>query len=149
MNASLPAVFAAVALSSATQYPVVAHLGSVPVRAPVQRNAWGSCPSHTLRLDQKGLTGAKSAALLALPTVAKQTLPALKIRGARVIGLRHTRRSGDIMPTRRSCWGTTFRRSALVQIFLPAERTSPDIRGNPWFYVARTPEAWVVWDQVH
>ncbi len=86
MNASVPAVLAAVTLSPATQYPVVAHLGSVPVRTPVQRNAWGSCPSHTLRLDQKGLTGAKSAALLALPTVAKQTLPALKIPDTRGMG---------------------------------------------------------------
>ncbi len=149
MNASVSAVLTAVALSQTTLYPVVAHLGSVPVRAPVQRDAWGRCPSHTLRLDQKGLAGAKRAVLLALPTVAKQTQRALKIRGARVVGLRNTHRSGDVLPTRRSCRGTAFKRSALVQIVLPAERTSPDIRGNPWFYVARTPRAWVVWDQVH
>ncbi len=149
MNAGVSAVLTAVALSQATSYPVVAHLGSVPVRAPTRRNAWGRCSSHTVRLDRDGLASAKRAALLALPTVAKQGKPALKIRGARVIGLRHTRRGGDIRPTRRSCWGTAFRRSALVQIFLPAEQTSPAIRGNPWFYVARTPSACVVWDQVH
>lgn len=139
----------AVLLSSATQYPVVAHIGSIPVRAPVHRDAWGTCPSHTLLLDKNGLAGAKRAALLALPMVARQTQPPLKIRGAQVVGLRHTHRPGDTMPTRRSCWGTAFGRSALVQIFLPAERASPDIRGNLWFYVARTPGAWVVWDQVH
>jgi hypothetical protein len=149
MNASVSALFAAVALSQATTYPVVAHLGSVPVRAPTQPSVWGRCPLHAVRLDRDGLAGARRAALLALPTIAKQGRPALKIRGARVIGLRHTHRGGDIRPTRRSCWGAAFRRSALVQIFLPAEQTSPAIRGNPWFYVARTPSAWVVWDQVH
>jgi hypothetical protein len=107
------------------------------------------CPALTLRLDAAGLTAAKRAALLALPAVAKHARPPLNLHGARVIGLTHTRRSGFIMPTRRSCRGTPFLHSALVQIFLPAERTAPDLRGNPWFYVARTPESWVVWDQVH
>jgi hypothetical protein len=148
MQTSVIAV-AAATLSAASVYPVVAHLGSVPVRAPAQRQAWGSCPSHTVRLDQKGLVGAKHAALLALPTVARRAQPPLKIRGARVVGLRHTHSSGDILPSRRSCRGTPFKRSALVMLFLPAERSSPDIRGNPWFYVARTRTAWVVWDEVH
>jgi hypothetical protein len=107
------------------------------------------CPSHTLVLDRRGLRQAKQATLLALPTIAKGVTPALKLRGARVIGVSHTRPDGFILPTRRSCWGTPFKRSVLVQIFLPAERASPSIRGNPWFYVARTPQAWVIWDEVH
>jgi hypothetical protein len=148
MNAGVTAVLSAVVFASATPYPVVAHLGQVPVRAPVQRDAWGRCPSPTLRLDQKGLVRAKRAGLLALPVVAKQVRPALKIRGARVDVLRHTHRSGDILPTRRSCRGTAFKNSALVHIFLPAERASPALRGNLAFYVARTPQAWVVWDDV-
>ena len=148
MNAGVTITLSAVVLGSATPYPVVAHLGPVPVRAPVQRDAWGSCPSHTLRLDDRGLVRAKRAALLALPAVAKQVRPALKIHGARVDVLRHTRRSGDILPIRRSCWGTAFKRSALVHIVLPAERAAPALRRNLAFYVARTPQAWVVWDQV-
>ena len=149
MQASVTDVLAAAALSVATVYPVVARLGSVPVRAPARGQEWGSCPSHTTRLDRAGLVGAKHAALLTLPTVAKRVRPPLRIRGARVVGLRNTHPSGDIIPTRRSCRGTAFKRSALVQLLLPAERSSPDIRGNPWFYVARTPNAWVVWDEVH
>jgi hypothetical protein len=148
MNARPTAALSAVVLASATAYPVVAHLGSIPVRAPVQRDAWGRCPSHTLRLDQKGLVQAKRAALLALPAVAKQVRPALNIRGARVDVFRHTHRSGDIIPSRSSCRGTAFRRSALVHIVLPAERALPALRGSFAFYVARTPQAWVVWDQV-
>jgi hypothetical protein len=142
-------VLVASALSSAVSYPVVAHLGSTPVRAPSRGEAWGLCPSRTRSLDQAGLVKASRAALLALPTVAKRVHPPLRIRGARVVGLRHTHPSGDILPTHRSCWGAPFKRSAFVWIFLPAERGSPDIRGNPWFYVARTPTAWVVWDDVH
>jgi len=98
MQASVTAVLAAASLSAATAYPVVAHLGSVPVRAPARGQAWGSCPSHALRLDRKSLVGAKHAALLALPTIAKRVRPPLKIRGARVVGLRHTHPSGDILP---------------------------------------------------
>jgi hypothetical protein len=148
MNTSTGAALSAVVLSSMAPYPVVAHLDSVPVRAPVQANEWGRCPSHTLRLDERGLIKAERATLRALSTIAEQVQPPLKIRGARVIGLHHTHRSGDILPTRRSCWGTPFARSALVQIVLPAER-AVDLRGNPWFYVARTPTSWVVWDQPH
>jgi hypothetical protein len=142
-------VLGVVALSPPPIYPVVAHLGFVPVRAPARTQAWGVCPSHALRLDHKDLVQAERATLLALRTVAQRARPPLRIRGARVIGLRGTRRPGDIMPTLHSCWGTPFRRSALVRIVLPAEQTSPDIRGNPWFYVARTTTAWVVWDEVH
>ena len=148
MNAAVTSAVSVVLLGSVTPYPVVAHLGPTPVRAPVQRDAWGSCPSHTLALDEVGLVNAKRAALLALPTVAKQVRPMLKIRGARVDVLRHTHRSGDILPTRRSCWGTAFKRSALVHFVLPAERASPALRGNLAFYVARAPQAWVVWNQV-
>jgi len=83
-----------------------------------------------------------------LPAVAKQVRPALNIRGARVDVFRHTHRSGDIIPSRSSCRGTAFRRSALVHIVLPAERALPALRGSFAFYVARTPQAWVVWDQV-
>ena len=148
MNAGVTAALSAVLFAGATPYPVVAHLGPVAVRAPVQGDAWGRCPSHALRLDRKGLDAAKWAALLALPAVAKRVRPALKIRGATVDVVRHTQRSGDILPTRRSCSGTVFDRSALVHIFLPAERASPAIRGNLALYVARTPQAWVVWDDV-
>ena len=142
----MTAALSAVVFTSATSYPVVAHLGLVPVRAPVQQDAWGRCPAHTLRLDQRGLLGAKRAALLALPAIAKQVRPAVEIRGAQVLVLRHTHRSGDILPTRASCRGTAFERSALVAIFLPAERAAPALRGNLTLYVARTPHAWVVWD---
>jgi len=34
-------------------------------------------------------------------------------------------------------------------MFLPAERSAPSLRGNPWFSVVRTPRAWVVWDAPH
>ena len=87
--------------------------------------------------------------LAALPTLAKEIAPPLNLRGARVTGVRHTRRNGVIMPTRRSCWQTPFIRSALVQVFLPAERAAPALRGNPWYYVARTREGWVIWDEPH
>lgn len=147
VNASATAL-AAFLLSSTTPYPVVAHLGSVPVRAPVKRADWGRCPAHTLVLDRNGLAGAKRAALLALPTVSKQTQPPLKIRGARVDVVAHTHVRGDILPRRRSCRGTPFRRSAVVHIVLPAEHSAPALRGNLTFYVARTPKTWVIWDEV-
>jgi hypothetical protein len=95
------------------------------------------------------LAEAKRAVLAALPTIAKEVQPPLSLRGTRVVGLTHTRPTGFIMPTRHSCWGVPFRRSVLVQILLPAERAAPDLRGNPWFYVARTRESWVIWDEPH
>jgi hypothetical protein len=92
---------------------------------------------------------AKRAVLAALPTIAMRSTPHLQLRGARVTLVSHTRWSGFIMPSRRSCDGRPFLRSALVELFLPAERQSPDLRGNPWFYVARTRSAWVIWDEPH
>jgi len=92
---------------------------------------------------------AKLAVLAALPAIAKQSRRPPKIRGARVTAVTHTRRSGFIMPTRRSCWGTPFKRSVLVKVFLPAERATPALSGNPWFYVARTHASWVIWDEPH
>jgi hypothetical protein len=138
MGTGIAALLAGVAAASTTAYPVVAHVGNVPVRAPTSRNAWGACPSGTVVV-------AKGAVLAALPTIAKEA----NIRGARVLLVTHTRRTGFIMPVRRSCWGTAFSRSLLVQVFLPAERSTPALSGNPWFYVARTKKAWVIWDQPH
>jgi hypothetical protein len=143
------AAVAAALLPSGALYPVVGHVDSVPVRAPAPSESWGACPANAEPLDAAGLAGAKRAALLAMPEIARRSLPTLDLTGTRVIGLSHTRREGFILPTRRSCWGTPFLRSALVQVFLPAERASPAIRGNPWFYVARTPAGWIVWDEVH
>lgn len=145
---ALAAVAAAV-LPSGAVYPVVGHVGGVPVRAPAASQSWGACPASAEPLDAAGLAGAKRAVLLVMPEIAGRARPALDLHGMRVIGLSHTRRDGFILPARRSCWGTPFLRSALVQIVLPAEQASPDIRGNPWLYVARTPDGWVVWDEVH
>jgi hypothetical protein len=92
---------------------------------------------------------AKRAVLAALPTIAKEARPALNLRGAHVIGLTRTRPTGFIMPTRHSCWGLPFKRSILVRIVLPGEHAAPDLRGNPWFYVARTHQGWVIWDEPH
>jgi hypothetical protein len=128
--------------------PVVAKLHGVAVRAPAAADAWGRCPARAERLDAAGLTAAKDATLLALPTVAQRARPPLQVRGAYVIGLRHTHRNGDVLPSARACQGTRFLRSALVQIVLPAEKDA-DLRGNLWFYVARTPNAWVIWDEAH
>jgi len=142
-------LFAGLAAVSAASYPVVAHEGIVPVRAPTATDAWGACPSEARDISASDMADAKAAVLAALPTIAKRAQPPLNLRGARVTAVRHTRRDGFIMPTRHSCWGTPFAHSVLVQVFLPAERAAPALRGNPWFYVARTPNAWVVWDEPH
>jgi hypothetical protein len=140
---------AGLAAAPVGSYPVVAHEGPVPVRAPTARYAWGACPSGAVGITRSHMAEAKLAVLAALPTIAKRSQPPLNLRGARVTVVRHTRRNGDIMPSRRSCAGTPFVRSVLVQVFLPAERTAPAIRGNPSFYVARTREGWVIWDEPH
>jgi hypothetical protein len=139
------ALLAGVAVS-ATAYPVVAHVADMPVRAPTNHNAWGACPSKAVALDRAGLIGAKRAVLAALPTIAKEVRPPLDTRAARVIGVSHTRKTGFIMPSRQSCQGVPFTRSALVKVTLPAEKLA-SLRGNPWFYVARTKGAWVIWDR--
>ena len=149
MYVSVASAAAALLVSAVMPYPVVAHLGGTPVRAPIEHDTWGNCPAHTFVLDAGGLGAAKRALLLALPTIAMQASPPLKLGGARVINVTHTRRDGFILPSRRSCRGTSFLRSALVQIVLPAERAAPDLRGNPWFYVARTRDGWIVWDEAH
>jgi hypothetical protein len=93
------------------------------------------------------MSEARAAALVTLREVARESHPPLRLRGQQVIGLRHTNPRGDILPPGRSCWAV-FLRSVLVQIVLPAEKDA-DVRGNPWFYVARVTGAWVVWDKVH
>jgi hypothetical protein len=130
-------------------YPVVARVAGVGVRAPAAGQPWGRCPAGALPLDAAGLAGAKRAVLVALPTLARRAQPALDLRGARVTGVSHTRREGSILPANRACRGTSFLHSVLVRIFLPAERAAPSLRGNPWFYVARTRGAWVIWDAPH
>ena len=143
------AVLAAVATSGLSGYPVVAHLGGSPVKAPTKRQPWGSCPAGALPITAAQMQGARRAVMAALPKLAERTTPPLRLRGARVTLVSHTRRSGFIMPSRRACRGMPFRRSVLVEVFLPAERASPSLRGNPWFYVARTERAWVIWDAPH
>jgi len=138
-----------VAASSSSAYPIVAHLGGVPVRAPGRRDTWGICPSSTIRLDRSQVGAAGHAVLAALPTIARFATPPLNLRGAQVTLAVPTHRNGAIMPTRRSCWGTPFTNSALVEVFLPAERAAPALRGNPWFYVAHTRTDWVIWDEPH
>jgi hypothetical protein len=140
---------AAVAVAAQTQtYPVVAHLAGVPIKAPSKSQSWGACPAGALRLDRAEMRNAKRVVLAALPTLAKRATPHLRLNDARVILVTHTRRNGSILPTRRACWGQPFRRSALVELFLPAERSAA-LDGNPWFYVARTRESWVIWDEPH
>src|SRR5438876_1894367 len=148
-SSSVRAVRAAAAGSAGVaKNPVVAHLDGVPVRAPTVGAAWGVCPAHALRLKAAGLVAAKRAAMLALPTVAREVRPPLNLRGARADVVRHTRRNGDVLPRRHSCRGTPFLRSALVHVVLPAERAAPDLRGNLTLYVAPTPNEWVIWDEV-
>lgn len=140
----------AVAVAAPTQpYPVVAHLAGMPIKAPSKSQAWGACPGHALRLDRAEMRNAKRAVLAALPVVAKRATPQLRLKDARVTLVTHTRRNGFILPTRRACWARPFHRSALVELFLPAERQSASLDGNPWFYVARTRKSWVIWDQPH
>jgi hypothetical protein len=110
------------------------------------RLALNTCPAHVRRLEARDLPGAKQAVLSSLPTLARRVHPALELRGARVIGLRLAHVRDDVGPGYRC---DDVGRSALVQIFLPAERAAPDLRGNPWFYVARTPSAWVIWFEPH
>ena len=121
-------------------FVIVGHVGAVPVRAPAQPSGWGACPAQVLPVSD--LRAARQAVLGALP--------ALKIRGpVRVEVVRHTHRNGDVLPDRRACWGRPFLRSVLVWLYLPGERASPDLSGNPAFYVARTPSGWVIWGRPH
>ena len=140
---------AAVAVAGPTQtYPVVAHLAGVPIKAPSKSQAWGTCPEGSLRLNRAELRNAKRVVLAALPALAKRATPHPRLKDARVTLVTHTRGNGSILPTRRACGGRPFRRSALVELFLPAERSAA-LDGNPWFYVARTREASVIWDEPH
>lgn len=148
MQPALVALAAAASLQL-TGYPVLAHVAGVPVEAPAAGQAWGSCPSGAEVVDAAGMVRAKQAVLAVLPLLAKRTQPPLMLRGARVTHVLRTRLNGSILPARRSCWGRPFLRSILVMVFLPAERATPSLSGNPWFYVARTPYAWVIWDAPH
>jgi hypothetical protein len=103
--------------------------------------ALGSCPAHVQRLDAAALPAAKRAVLRFLPTLARR----LDRRGAYVADLRRTQANGDIAPAR-PC--SAIRRSILVHVVLPKERDA-SLFGNPTFYVARTPRAWVIWFQAH
>jgi len=132
----------------AIHYPVVAHLDGVPVRAPTTKGAVGACPVGVLRLDAARLSAAQRAAMLGLPVIARQMRPRLRLADAHVVYLRHTNRPGDIYPTRRSCWGAAFLRSALIELALPAEAGARTLRGHLILYVARTPAAWVIWEEV-
>jgi hypothetical protein len=104
--------------------------------------ALGTCPAHVKRLRASDLPAAKRAVLSKLPTLAAR----LDRRGARVDSLRFVHLNGDVMPNR-PC--AAARRSVLVAVFLPAERATPSLTGNPAFYVARTRAAWVIWFQAH
>ncbi len=140
---------AAAGALSLSGYPVVAQIAGVPVSAPTTKAAWGACPTGARPISTAGMLGAKRAGLAALPVIAKQTRPPLNLHGVRVTRVSHTRKTGFIMPLHRACWGTPFARSVIVEVFLPAERAAPALRGNPWFYVARTSSAWVIWDEPH
>lgn len=131
------------------RYRVAAHLAGVPIRAPLPHQAWGACPPGALSLDTSETRSVRRVVLSALPTLAMRATPPLRLKGARVTFVLHTRRNGFVMPTRRACWGRAFRRSVVVEVFLPAERSAPDLRGNPAYYVARTRHAWVIWDEAH
>jgi hypothetical protein len=146
MVVAAPGAVAAAAPTS--PYHVVAHLAGVPIEAPSGAQAWGACPGDALRLDRAQMRNAKPVVLAALPTFAERATPHLRLRGARVTLVDRTRPNGFILPARRACRGQAFRRSALVEVLLPAERAAA-LRGNPWFYVARTRGAWVIWDEPH
>jgi hypothetical protein len=104
--------------------------------------ALGTCPAHARQLRQSDLPAAKRAVLAKLPTLAAR----LDRRGARVESLRFVHPRGDVMPGR-PC--AAAGRSVLVAVFLPAERGTPSLSGNPTFYVARTRAGWVIWFQAH
>lgn len=145
MSALLATVAAAASLAG---YPVVAHVDGVPVEAPISQGSWGVCPSGTLSITQNELSLARRVVRAALPAIAKQADPPLNLAHAKVT-IRRTRREGDILPLHKACWGTPFTRSVLAQVFLPGERSVPALRANPWFYVARTRAAWIIWDEPH
>jgi hypothetical protein len=145
LAASAPVAMTAPALS----YRAVAHLAGVPIKAPDRNQTWGACPADALRLDAPEVRNAKRVVLAALPALARRATPRLRVKDARITLVSHTRRSGFIMSSRRACWGRPFGRSVLVEVFLSAERSALALRGNPWFYVARTPNAWVIWDEPH
>lgn len=104
--------------------------------------ALGRCPAHVLRLHASDLPAAKRAVLGKLPTLAAR----LDRRGARVEEMRFVRLAGDVQAAR-PC--TAARRSVLVHVFLPGERATPSLTGNPVFYVARTRAHWVIWFAAH
>jgi hypothetical protein len=105
-----------------------------------------SCPAHVLPLRAADLPAAKRYVLAMLPTLARRVHPALDVRDAKVTVLRRANANGDIQPAR-AC--AAIARSVLVQLVLPRERSSPSIRGNPAFYVARTRAGWVIWFRPH
>jgi hypothetical protein len=73
-------------------------------------------------------------------------LPMLDRGDARVVQVRRTHADGDVQPAR---FCAAVRRSALVALSLPGERTTPSLSGSPVFYVARTAHALVIWFRAH
>src|SRR3954465_7574597 len=104
--------------------------------------ALGTCPAHALPLRAADLPVAKRAVLAMLPTLAAR----LDRRGARVVQVRLVHPQGDVLP-RRPCG--EVRRSVLVRFYLPGERATPSLTGNPVFYVVRTDARWVIWFEAH
>ena len=128
-------------------YPIVARIGVTAVYAATSRATWGTCPTGAQSIARSQFAQARGAVIAALPTIANEVSPPLRLVRARVSAPIRTRPNGFILPSRRSCWGLPFRRSVLVEVFLPAERSAPSLRGNPWFYVAKTRKGWVIWDE--
>jgi len=89
---------AAAASLQLTAYPVVAHVGGVPVEAPAAGQAWGICPSGAEVVDAAGMMRAKQAVLAVLPLLARRSQPPLDLHGARVTHVEHTRLNGSILP---------------------------------------------------
>jgi len=105
-----------------------------------------SCPAHVLPLRPVDLPAAKRHVLAMLPTLARRVHPELDVHDAKVTVVRRANANGDIQPAR-AC--AAISNSVLVQLVLPRERSSPSIRGNPAFYVARTRTGWVIWFRPH
>jgi hypothetical protein len=97
--------------------------------------ALGSCPAHVLRLRAADLPAAKHAVVAAFPALA-----------GHVDEVRHVHESGDVLPSRRC---DAARRSVLVHAYLPSQRATPSLSGNPVYYVARTRDGWVIWFAAH
>jgi hypothetical protein len=97
--------------------------------------ALGSCPAHVRQLRAADLPAAERAVVAAFPALA-----------GHVDEVRRVRPQGDVLPAR-PC--SAVRRSVLVHAYLPSQRATPSLTGNPVYYVARTRAHWVIWFQAH